>query len=92
VRHPDADKIIRRCEVALPTVLEAAGLSRSETLQRNTEGWVNVCWLGDDVVVRFNARDPGLPKFRREQWAYRTLRDQGFPVPRLIACVEDADV
>jgi aminoglycoside phosphotransferase (APT) family kinase protein len=92
MRHPDAANIVGRCEAALPRVLEAAGLPGSLELELDREGWVNVCWLGRNVVVRFNARDPHLPKFRREEWAYRALRDLGFPVPRTIAHIDDRKV
>lgn len=36
---------------------------------------------GDELIVRFDARDPDLPKFRREDWPYRELAEREFPVP-----------
>lgn len=50
------------------------------------DGWVNPCFFVDeDWVVRFNARDPLLPKFRRERDAYARLHNHGVPVPKVRA-------
>jgi aminoglycoside phosphotransferase (APT) family kinase protein len=92
MRHPDADRIRDACRAALRPVLEHANLPADLPLELDHEGWVNVCFLGADVVVRFNARDPDVPKFHREEWAYQVRADRGFPVPRLIAHVDDPDV
>lgn len=92
MRHPDAARIRDECRTALPAVLEAAGLPATQHFELDREGWVNVCFLGGQIVVRFNARDPELPKFQREQWAYRVLRDRGFPVPRLVAHIDDPEI
>lgn len=89
MRHPNADQIRSACAEALPRVLRSLGLRADERFELDTEGWVNVCFLGRDVVVRFNARDPELPKFDREEWAMRVLHDRGFPVPRVVGRVDN---
>ncbi len=90
MRHPDADNIRQTCRDALPAVLRSLGLRADEPFELDTAGWVNVCFLGRDVVVRFNARDPELPKFDREEWAMRVLNDRGFPVARVVGRVDNS--
>jgi len=54
-------------------------------VRQDVEGWVNPCFfVGDRLVVRFNARDAHVPKFRRERVAYELLRTEGLPVPRVL--------
>ena len=89
MRHPQANRLRQQCRELLPQVLRSVGLRADQPFELDTEGWVNVCFLGRDVVVRFNARDPELPKFDREEWAYRVLADRGFPVPRVVARVDN---
>lgn len=84
MRHPEAEQIARRVEEALPTILERAGQSPQTSLRRDREGWVNLCYLGERVVVRVNARDPELPKFKREAHVYERLYRRGFPVPKVL--------
>jgi aminoglycoside phosphotransferase (APT) family kinase protein len=48
-------------------------------------GWVNPCiFVNDAYVFRFNARDPKLPKYQREKFAFDRLRENGVPVPRQV--------
>lgn len=89
VRHPNAEQLRQQCRDALPVVLRSLGLRADAAFELDTEGWVNVCFIGAEVVVRFNARDPKLPKFDREEWAMRVLHDRGFPVPRVLGRVDN---
>lgn len=77
------------CRAALGAVLEAARLPAAQQVVRDDQGWVNLCYLvtlasGDEVVIRFNARDPHIKKFCREREAYALARRAGLPAPELL--------
>ena len=84
MRHPDADTIAAECETALPAILEAVGRPPDTDIETDREGWVNLCYFADDLVIRINARDPELPKFRREAHIYERLGAESFPVPEVV--------
>lgn len=51
----------------------------------DTEGWVNPCFfVNDEYVIRFNARDPGLPKYQREKFIFDFLKNSRIPVPQKV--------
>ncbi len=73
------------CRAALPGLLAAHGVRVTGAVVEDDEGWVNPCYfVGDEVVVRFNSRDPELPKFRREVVAFALARERGVPVPEVV--------
>lgn len=84
MRHPQLNHHIALAEAELPKIMQEVGLSEDTPLVRNSEGWVNLCYLSEDVVIRFNARDPKLPKFQREAFVYRQLGAQDIPTPELV--------
>lgn len=93
MRAADEEPVKARCREAVPRVLHVAGLPTEGGVRRDDEGWVNPCFfVGDDVVVRFNARDVGVPKFRREAAAYDLLLGSGLPVPRVVHLEPAGDV
>ncbi|MGB0930604.1 MAG: phosphotransferase family protein [Chitinophagales bacterium] len=56
-------------------------------------GMVNPCvFINDTFVIRFNVRDPKIPKFRREKMAMRLLKERKILVPEVVALDEDRDV
>lgn len=74
------------CREALPGLLRAHGFDPDTPVVEDRDGWVNPCYfVGSDVVVRFNSRDPDVPKFRREYLAFELCREAGLPVPDVIA-------
>jgi aminoglycoside phosphotransferase (APT) family kinase protein len=85
MRSHDQAQVKARCRAALPRVLAAMGERAPSDVRQDAEGWVNPCFFVDErLVVRFNARDAGVPKFRRERVAYELLREAGLPVPRVL--------
>lgn len=92
MRSPRRAEAEPACHAALPALFEKHGLGRPSDVVVDREGWVNICFFVGDIVVRFNARDPHLPKFRRECIAYGLLAEREFPVPRVLAFDEDRDV
>jgi aminoglycoside phosphotransferase (APT) family kinase protein len=91
VRHPEAEQRAAECDAYLPRVFERIGLAADTDYERIGDGWVNLCYATDEVVVRFNARDPQLPKFRREAHVYRALAGGDLPVPEVLWHAEDPD-
>jgi len=86
MRAPNHQAIKARCEASLPDLFTAHGWPVPTDVVRDQAGWVNPCFFVDHGwVVRFNARDPQLPKFRRERDAYALLHPHGFPVPNVRA-------
>jgi aminoglycoside phosphotransferase (APT) family kinase protein len=59
----------------------------------DSEGWVNPCiFVNREWVFRFNARDPHLPKYRREKIAFELLKNTAVPVPRKVILDESKEV
>jgi aminoglycoside phosphotransferase (APT) family kinase protein len=85
MRSKDEEALRAHCRESLPALLAAQGRPEPGNVVSDDEGWVNVCYFVDDLVVRFNARDPHLPKFEREKVAFDLLRERGLPVPRVVA-------
>jgi len=92
LRSPGRAEAEPKCLAALGALFDKHALGRPGDVEVDRTGWVNICMFVDDVVVRFNARDPHLPKFRRECIAYRELGIRDFPVPEVLALDEDRDV
>ena len=77
VASPIPRHIKDTCRAALPALLAAHGLDSSAPIVQDEQGWVNPCYfVGDDLVVRFNSRDPEQPKFTRETVAFDHFPDE----------------
>ncbi|MCB0421305.1 MAG: aminoglycoside phosphotransferase family protein [Bdellovibrionales bacterium] len=64
-----------------------------ESIQVDKEGWVNPCFFVDGrYAVRFNARDPNLPKFQRENRVFDLLRESKVPVPPKVILDDSKEV
>ncbi len=92
MRSPLRQRYLGACAEAVPALLEKHGFPRADEVVADDRGWVNLCFFAGDVVVRFNARDPHLAKFRREKIAYETLRERGLPVPAVVVLDDDRDL
>lgn len=79
-------EIKRKCEESIPDLMNKYQLGKIQTLFRDDNGWVNPCFfINDRYVFRFNARDPGLPKFQREFFVFDILRKNKIaPVPSFV--------
>lgn len=86
MRSPNHLEIKSKCKEAIPKLLEQFDILRTDEIIPNNDGWVNPCfYVGDDLVFRFNARDPSLPKFEREKIIFNRLSDSEIPVPKVVA-------
>jgi len=84
MRAPNHLEIKQTCREVIQKIMTQLNLSSSGKIIFDEQGWVNVtAFVGDDFVMRFNARDIQLPKFQREQKAFKILKSV-VPVPELI--------
>lgn len=68
-------------------------LGKPQRIVVDNAGWVNPCIFVDDAFVfRFNARDPGLPKYQREKIAFDLLKHTGVPVPQKVILDDSKDI
>ena len=59
---------------ALQQICDKHGLGKIQSLTYSKSGMVNPCvFINDHYVIRFNVRDPYIPKFRREKMAMELL-------------------
>ncbi len=78
-------EIKQKCEAVIPKLFEKHRLGTINSVKVDKEGWVNPCFFVDGrYAVRFNARDPNLPKFQREKIVFDLLKEQGLPVPQKV--------
>lgn len=89
MRAPGAAEAKARCRDCLPALFERLGLPSPRRVEQDEEGWVNPCFFVDDLVVRFNARDPHEPKHARERAALELARGAGLPAPA-VAALDDS--
>lgn len=81
-KHLEIKKI---CSDAIPSLMQKHGLGTPKRVVLDETGWVNPCFhVNDEWVLRFNARDPLLPKFQREKYIFDLLRAQPIPVPQRV--------
>lgn len=86
-------KIKEKCRCVLPKLMQKHGLGEVLQVEMDTEGWVNPCFfVNDSYVIRFNARDPNLPKYQREKIVFDLLKDLNFPVPGRVLLDTDKDI
>lgn len=84
MRAPNHLEIKETCREVIRTIMSKLKVSSSEKIIFDEQGWVNVTvFVGDEFVVRFNARDAQLPKFQREKKAFKLLENV-VPVPELV--------
>lgn len=77
--------IKKKCESVLSLLFKKHNLGRVKSICVDTEGWVNPCFfINGEYAVRFNARDPHLPKFQREKIIFDLLKYQALPVPQQV--------
>jgi len=93
MRSPKQREVKEYCKVCIPKILEKYQLGKVEKIVLDDEGWVNPCFfVNDSYVVRFNARDPDLPKYEREKWSFDILKDSSVPVPGRVILDNDKDI
>lgn len=93
MRSPNQAAIKEECLKVIPALLEKWGISQSRQITVDSTGWVNPCFFIDDrFVVRFNARDPLLPKFQREKFVYDLLKNGDVPVPQQVWLDESKEI
>lgn len=69
------------------------GLGTPESVVIDETGWVNPCFfVNSQFVIRFNARDPFLPKFHREMLVFDLLSSLKIPVPEKVILDDSHDV
>lgn len=71
--------------VQIKNIFEHIGLPVPNDIQPIQSGVVNHTLCVDHkYIVRINVRDPEIRKFKREQLAFKLLKDTSVPVPRLV--------
>lgn len=84
--------IKQKCGAVIPKLFKKHGLGSVDFVQMDKEGWVNPCFFVDGkYAVRFNARDPNLPKFQREKVVFDLLKEGGLPVPQNVLLDDSRD-
>lgn len=85
-------KELRFDEKILQQICDKHHLGNIQQVVYSQSGMVNPCvFVNDAFVIRFNVRDPEIPKFRREKMAMELLKERGILVPEVIALDEDRD-
>ncbi|HEY8270201.1 MAG TPA: aminoglycoside phosphotransferase family protein, partial [Pseudobdellovibrionaceae bacterium] len=85
MRTPDHLKIKETCRLAILPLMTKHGLGSPINILVDETGWVNPCFfVNDKFVFRFNARDPELPKYQREKFAFDLLKTSTVPVPQKV--------
>lgn len=78
-------QIKQLCKSCIPALMLKFSLGTAEKILTDSEGWVNPCFfVNDRWALRFNARDPVLPKYQREKRAFALLTSLGIPGPRKV--------
>lgn len=86
-------KEIRFEKDVLQQICDKYHLGKIQQVAYSPSGMVNPCvFFNDTFVIRFNVRDPEIPKFRREKMAMELLKEKQILVPEVIALDEDRDV
>jgi aminoglycoside phosphotransferase (APT) family kinase protein len=90
MRSPNHVEIKNYCRQAIPELMAKHELGVIKSIHMDTEGWVNPCFfVNDEYVIRFNARDPDLPKYQREKLIFDSLKGSEIPVPPLVILDSD---
>lgn len=93
MRTHNHQEIKENCRSVIMNLMNKHKLGRVSFVTMDTEGWVNPCFfVNDEYVIRFNARDPGLPKYQREKFVFDLLKDLKFPVPDRVILDTDKDI
>ncbi|MBS1970827.1 MAG: aminoglycoside phosphotransferase family protein [Bdellovibrionales bacterium] len=83
MRSPNHLAIKEVCRTAIPQLADKHGLGEVILLRLDENGWVNPCFfLNEEYVIRFNARDPEVPKFQREKFVFSLLHASRIPTPK----------
>ncbi|MGB1241165.1 MAG: phosphotransferase family protein [Chitinophagales bacterium] len=82
-------KYLRFSPTILQQICDKHNLGKIQNLFYSPSGMVNPCvFINDAYVMRFNVRDPQIPKFRREKMAMELLKENKILVPEVIALDE----
>lgn len=85
MRSPNHLEIKKRCQESIPLLMAKHRLGIPTRIVVDETGWVNPCiFVNNELVFRFNARDPNLPKYQREKIAFELLKDADVPVPQMV--------
>lgn len=85
MRSPNHLEIKNQCNESIPLLMAKHHLGIPTRIVVDETGWVNPCFfVNDKFVFRFNARDPELPKYQREKFAFDLLRTSTVPVPQKV--------
>lgn len=77
----------------LQEICNKHGLGKIQAHVYSQSGMVNPCvFINDQYVIRFNVRDPQIPKFRRERMAMQLLEEKKILVPKVIALDEERGI
>ncbi len=83
-------KDLRFSPAALQQICDKYNLGKIQDLSYSQSGKVNPCiFINNAYVIRFNVRDPQIPKFRREKRAMELLKERKILVPEVIALNEE---
>jgi len=86
-------KDLRFSPKTLQQICGKHNLGKIQNLSYSQSGMVNPCiFINDAYVVRFNVRDPQIPKFRREKMAMELLKENKILVPEVIALDESRTI
>ncbi len=78
-----------QCRQAIQPLMKKHALGQAVDIVMDLEGWVNPCFfVNSNLVFRFNARDPGLPKYQREKIVFDFLKKSIIPVPQKVTLDE----
>lgn len=78
-------EIREKCNAAIPALSEKFNLGKVNDVQLSGNGVVNPCFfVNDEFIIRFNVRDPNLPKFMREKIVFERLGETSIPVPKVL--------
>ncbi|MBK7963376.1 MAG: phosphotransferase [Bdellovibrionales bacterium] len=85
MRSPNHQEIKNICQESIPLLMTKHQLGIPTRVVVDETGWVNPCFfVNDKFVFRFNARDPELPKYQREKFAFGLLKTSTVPVPQKV--------
>ncbi|MFK7904444.1 MAG: phosphotransferase family protein [Chitinophagales bacterium] len=86
-------KDLRFSPKTLQQICDKHNLGKIQNLSYSQSGMVNPCvFINDAYVIRFNVRDPQIPKFRREKMAMELLKENKILVPEVIALDESRTI
>jgi aminoglycoside phosphotransferase (APT) family kinase protein len=93
MRTPNHLYIKKTCRNSIEGLMRKHQLGSPNKIVVDETGWVNPCiFVNDTWVFRFNARDPDLPKYQREKFAFDLLQNTKVPVPSKVILDDSKDI